>query len=110
MPAGRVPGPGARRRRGHLTGAEDDEVVGSAKNLYTDGFHKKKPENLANSIAELLDHRHAARLKKDLNIRGFHELKGDRKGTYAWKVTANMRLTFRFEKGDAFGVALEDYH
>lgn len=80
------------------------------KNLYTDGFHKKKSENLANSIVELLDHLHAARLKKDLNIRGFHELKGDRKGTYAWKVTANMRLTFRFEKGDAFGVALEDDH
>ncbi len=80
------------------------------KKLYTDGFHKKIPENLATNIVELLDHLHAARQKKDLNIRGFHELKGDRKGTYAWKVTANQRLTFRFENGDAFDVALEDYH
>jgi proteic killer suppression protein len=39
-----------------------------------------------------------------------HELQGDRKGTWSISVTGNLRLTFRFEDGDAVDVDLEDYH
>ena len=39
-----------------------------------------------------------------------HELKGDRQGVWSINVTANQRLTFRFENGNAFDVDLEDYH
>ena len=54
----------------------------------------------------------AATLPTDLNTpgSGFHELKGDRKGTYSWIVTGNYRLTFKFEDGEALEVDLEDYH
>ena len=81
--------------------------------LYVTGkFHKQVPAYLMDKLVILLDQLNAASIKNDLNIPGynFHELKGNRKGTYSWKVTANQRLTFRFEHGDAFDVALEDYH
>jgi toxin HigB-1 len=44
---------------------------------------------------------------------GFHELHGDRAGTYAMTVSGNWRLTFRFERGDVgdvLDVDFEDYH
>ena len=78
--------------------------------LFENGFHKKIPADQATKLVELLDQLNAAGTKQDLVIAGFHELKGDRKGTYAWKVTANWRLTFPFENGDAFDVNYEDYH
>jgi len=53
-----------------------------------------------------------ARELRDLNLPGFgfHPLKGDRKGEYGVTVTANYRLTFRFENGDVLDLKLEDYH
>ena len=49
---------------------------------------------------------------EDMNIPGFkfHQLSGDRKGTYAVTVTGNWRITFRFDGKDAIDVDLEDYH
>lgn len=42
---------------------------------------------------------------------GFHELKGDRKSTFAMTVTRNWRMTFRInEHGDIVDLDLEDYH
>lgn len=43
-------------------------------------------------------------------VRGFHELRGDRKGTYALRVTGNWRITFRWQAGGAADIDLEDYH
>jgi proteic killer suppression protein len=40
----------------------------------------------------------------------FHELKGDRAGTYALNLTGNWRLTFRIENNEVTDVDLEDYH
>ncbi|HZT88916.1 MAG TPA: type II toxin-antitoxin system RelE/ParE family toxin [Stellaceae bacterium] len=40
----------------------------------------------------------------------FHELTGDRKGTYAVKVTENWRITFEWDGEDAIRVDYEDYH
>lgn len=78
--------------------------------LFESGVYRRIPAEQTEKIRRLLDHLNAARSKDDLNIAGFHQLKGDRKGTCVWKVTANWRLTFRFENGDAFDVNLEDYH
>ncbi len=42
---------------------------------------------------------------------GFHELKGDRKGTFAMTVTRNWRMTFTLnEHGAICDLDLEDYH
>ena len=48
----------------------------------------------------------------DVDLPGWklHELKGDRAGTWAIKLTANYRVTFRFENSDALDVNVEDYH
>jgi len=49
---------------------------------------------------------------EDMDLPGLylHELKGNRKGTFALKVSGNWRVTFRLENGDAFDVNYEDYH
>jgi len=39
-----------------------------------------------------------------------HELKGNRKGVWAVKVSGNWRVTFRFISHDAEIVNYEDYH
>jgi len=39
-----------------------------------------------------------------------HPLKGDRRGTWAVRVSGNWRVTFRFEGPDATDVNYEDYH
>jgi len=59
-----------------------------------------------------LDRLDAATQPEDMGLPGWalHQLKGDRKGFWSVKVSANWRLTFRFEDGDACDVTLEDYH
>ena len=49
---------------------------------------------------------------KDMNLPGLdlHLLKGDRKGTWAVKVSGNWRITFTFVGKDADAVDYEDYH
>ncbi|CAA6605161.1 Plasmid maintenance system killer [Rhodospirillaceae bacterium LM-1] len=41
---------------------------------------------------------------------GFHSLKGERSGSNAMSVTANWRITFRFDGQDVIDIDLEDYH
>ena len=49
---------------------------------------------------------------KDMNLPGLdlHSLTGDRKGTWAVKVSGNWRITFNFVGKDADAVDYEDYH
>ncbi len=68
--------------------------------------------------------RHATRLRliltalghakrpMDMNAPGWrlHELRGELKGFYSVTVSANWRLIFRFEAGDACDVDYVDYH
>ncbi len=46
----------------------------------------------------------------DLPGLALHQLKGERKGIWAVKVSGNWRMTFRFTDGDADIVHYEDYH
>ena len=39
-----------------------------------------------------------------------HPLKGDRKGVWSVRVTANRRITFRLRGSDAYDVDFTDYH
>jgi len=49
---------------------------------------------------------------EDMNLPGLdlHQLKGDRKGEWAVKVSENWRITFKLEKSDTFDINYEDYH
>jgi proteic killer suppression protein len=55
---------------------------------------------------------HAAVGSDDMNLPGLrlHALSGDRKGHCAVTVSANWRVTFRFERQDVTDVDYLDYH
>lgn len=82
------------------------------KRFFETGDQRGIPAQYANRIRRQLDLLNAAKVLEDLNLPGFdlHELKGERKGTWAIKVSGNWRITFQFNDGDAFHVDLEDYH
>lgn len=63
-------------------------------------------------ITRILAALHAAVSPQDLDMPGFdfHELDGDRRGTYAVLVTRNWRVTYKWDDGGAYDVNLEDYH
>lgn len=54
----------------------------------------------------------AANMAQDMNLPTFrlHPLKGEMKGLWSVTVNGNWRITFRFEKGDAYVVNYQDYH
>jgi len=63
-------------------------------------------------IMRILDRLDAAVTESDMDIPGWdlHQLKGNRKGTWSVIVRKNWRITFSFDKGDAYDINLEDYH
>ena len=65
-------------------------------------------ERLAIALADLDD----AGKPQDLDLPGYrlHRLKGDWKGFWSIWISANWRIIFRFEGGDAVDVDLVDYH
>lgn len=82
------------------------------KLLFESGDQRGVPTHMASRIIRRLDAVDAAAVATDLNLPGFdlHPLKGDRKGTWSLRISANYRITFGFRGGDAFDVDLEDYH
>jgi toxin HigB-1 len=80
--------------------------------LFKEGRGKGIPEELKRKIRIRLEVIDSAVNISDIRLPGYdlHELKGDRKGTWSVKVSANWRITFKFEDGDAYDVDLEDYH
>ena len=83
-------------------GLEELFLVGRSRRL---GRSFVKPARL---LLDLLDGIHEPR--DCIGVRGFHELVGDRKGSYAFKVSANYRLIFWWRDGEVCDVDLEDYH
>ena len=63
-------------------------------------------------INRLLDDQAAAENPADMDLSGLrlHQLSGNRPGTWSVRVSANLRLTFRFENSEAVEIDLEDYH
>jgi len=80
------------------------------RELFETGRTAKIGRPLHKAALLILDRLNAIAGPEDCRgVRGFHELKGDRKGTYALKLTGNWRITFRWQAGAA-DVDLEDYH
>lgn len=74
----------------------------------TDGIqydHRKK-------LRLILGLLHEANAIKDMGFPGsdLHKLKGDMDEFWSVSVNGNWRITFRFEKGDAYVVNYQDYH
>ena len=86
--------------------------------------HKGLRSFFKSGVASGIKPQHATRLRQilalletadsveDMDLPGLnlHELKGQRKGTYAVKVSGNWRVTFKIINGDILGVNYEDYH
>lgn len=68
---------------------------------------KKYHEN-AILIMDLIE---AAAVIEDLKgAKGFHQLKGQRRGQYSMHVNGNYVVTFRWVDPDAYDLDFEDYH
>ena len=46
----------------------------------------------------------------DLSGLDLHELKGNRTGIWAVKVSGNWRVTFKINNGDTYDIDYQDYH
>ena len=83
-----------------------------ALKLFAKGDSSKVNASWRPKVREILTALNAAAHPAELNLPGFdfHELTGDRKGTYAVKVSGNWRVTFKWDDAGPFAVNLEDYH
>jgi proteic killer suppression protein len=85
-----------------------------AEEVFYSGRSRRVGAEFRKRMSLILDAIDGATCADDLRgARGFHALTGDRSGTYAMSVSANWRLTFRFEHGDSgdvLDVDFEDYH
>lgn len=63
-------------------------------------------------IMDVIANLNIATKPSDLDLPGyrFHALKGEYKGFWSVRISANFRLIFRMEDGDVFDVDLLDYH
>lgn len=54
----------------------------------------------------------AATSTQDLSLPGLRvePLKYDRPGYYSVRINSQYRIVFKFDKGDAYDVSVEDYH
>jgi proteic killer suppression protein len=81
--------------------------------LYDDEQTKGLPADCVNKLRRMfavLDRLTSEEQLYRLPVWHAHELKGRRKGTWSFHVTANWRLTFAIEKDEICNVDLEDYH
>lgn len=80
--------------------------------LYADGDKSKINPKWLGKVERILNALSIASAPSELNFpgSGFHELKHDKKGTYACWVTRNQRVTFEWDSEGPFNVDLADYH
>ena len=82
------------------------------KRLYERGDPSQVRADQAQRIALALADLDDANKPSDLDLPGYrlHPLKGNLKGFWSISISANWRISFRFEEGDAYDVDLVDYH
>lgn len=80
--------------------------------LFTKGDSSKVLQEHVKRLRLILAIIHKAKKIEDINFIGsnLHELKGDKKEIWSVTVRANRRITFNFEKGNAYILNYEDYH
>lgn len=80
--------------------------------LFTRGSTSGVQADYAPRITLMLDAIDAVEQVNELDLPGFrlHRLKGNKRNLWSVRVSANWRITFEFENGDAHILDLEDYH
>jgi proteic killer suppression protein len=82
------------------------------RQLFESGILKSVNPSHVTRLRKILALLETAETPEDMDLPGLglHRLKGKRKETWTVQITGNWRLTFRFQKGDAFDINYEDYH
>ncbi|ADE12422.1 type II toxin-antitoxin system RelE/ParE family toxin [Sideroxydans lithotrophicus] len=80
--------------------------------LFIKGTASGVQADYATRITLMLDAIDVADQVNELDLPGFrlHRLKGVKRNLWSVRVSANWRITFEFENGDAYILDLEDYH
>jgi len=80
--------------------------------LFIKGSASGIQPDYAPRITLILDAIDTAEQVKELDLPGLrlHRLKGGKRNLWSVRVSANWRITFEFENGDAYILDLEDYH
>jgi len=80
--------------------------------LYAEGDRSKIDSRWVDKAERILAALSIAAMPSEMNLPGlhYHELKGDRRGTYALSLTRNYRVTFEWDPEGPYNVDLEDYH
>lgn len=80
--------------------------------FFETGNARRLPVPNRQRVANILNALNAATVPGDMNIPGlrFHPLGDMAPGRYAVEASANYRITFAWDDGDAVDVDIEDYH
>ena len=81
--------------------------------FYTAGKARRMPPEIRKRAAMRLIQLNAATRIEDLRLppsNRLEQLHGDRAGQWSMRINDQWRVCFRFENGDAFDVAIVDYH
>ena len=82
------------------------------RRLFERGERRGVSADHVEKLENILVFLNRARRAEDMDLPGFrlHRLRGDLRGFWAVTVSANWRVIFRFDGGDAHDVDLVDYH
>ena len=82
------------------------------KRLYEQDDESRIPPEWARRVRRIIERLDEATQPGDMNVPGWrlHKLTGGLKDHWSVRVSANWRITFRFESGRARDVNLIDYH
>jgi len=81
--------------------------------FFATGVARRLPQDILRRAAKRLTQLHAATRVEDLRLpqsNRLEALRGDREGRHSVRINDQWRICFRFEAGDAFDVAIVDYH
>ena len=81
--------------------------------FYITGKSKKIPSTIQRTALRKLDYLNGAETLDDLKIppaNRLEKLQGDLSEFYSIRINKQYRIVFRFENGNAYDVAIVDYH
>lgn len=90
---------------------EPDKIKDKAlKRLWEHGDVSGIKPEWRKKVIRILSALNAAVSPQELELPGLHDLKGNRAGTHSAIVSANWRLTFKWDDNGPYDIDMEDYH
>jgi proteic killer suppression protein len=86
---------------------------GEAASIWEGTRSRRLPQDIQPAVRRKLRMLNSSGTLEDLRVppgNRLEALRGDRKGWYSIRINDQWRICFRWREGDAFDVAIEDYH